>query len=81
MSNGKYMIVNITRGLFDGTYFYDEKEMPRIVEYWKECFPEDDIFYVDIKGKPKFTTPDSRWMPNYTPNIGRFARSALAEKE
>lgn len=64
----RWIIVNVTRGLFDG--HYDKREMAEeVADYWASEFPGDRIIVCevvkDVSGPDVYKgLPDHNWMAN-----------------
>lgn len=58
------IIVNVTRGLFDGHYANDMK-LKDVTDYWREQFPGDRIIVVTITSGDDGGIPDHLFMARY----------------
>lgn len=63
----RILIVNVTRGLFDGYYSSPPEHIQYVFEYCKDVWPGDSVIMVKVISPPDDEIiPDDRFMANHT---------------
>lgn len=60
----KWLVVNLSRGLFDGWYATREHAEDSLAG-WREQMPTDVLVIAQVED-PHAGIPDARWMANFT---------------